>query len=249
MATRNMPLAPHPVWLSHSHLAVLGTGIALPGPPAASDALIDRITHRFAVPGKRRAQAIAQRLAIETRHLCRDFEAGTETARPGHANPDLAAQAVTCALAEAGLKIDDIAYLIGHTATPLQPLPANIALAADRLGYRGPHLELRQACTGFANALMIAFGLLSVPGARPIAIVGSETGSLFFGPHDIADDPGSSSTWSRWATARGRSGLAAHPDCKSMLLLRAASIMMSRASWRRVRHCSMPGARRRCTTA
>lgn len=181
---------PHPVWLSHGQLSVLGTGVALPGPPVASDALIGQITLRFAVPGQRRAQAIAQRFAIETRHLCRDFDAATEPARPGHANPDLAAQAVTRALSEAGLEIDDIGYLIGHTATPVQPLPGNIALAADRLGYRGPHLELRQACTGFANALMIAFGLLSVPDARPVAIVGSETGSLFFDPHDIASDPG-----------------------------------------------------------
>ena len=47
------------------------------------------------------------------------------------------------------------------------------------LDYGGPHIELRQACTGFANALMIAFGLLADPNARPVAIVGSETGSVF----------------------------------------------------------------------
>ena len=63
-------------------------------------------------------------------------------------------------------------------------------MVADELGYGGPHLELRQACTGFANALMIAFGLMAMPGARPVAIVGSETGSLFFDPARVAQDSG-----------------------------------------------------------
>ena len=49
-------------------------------------------------------------------------------------------------------------------------------------------MELRQACTGFANALVIAQGLLSVPGAKPVAIVGSETGSVYFDPHRAGED-------------------------------------------------------------
>ena len=93
------------------------------------------------------------------------------------------------ALGQAGLRAQDLGYLIGHTATPALPLPANIALVADRLAYAGPHIELRQACTGFANALMIAFGLLAQPGARPVAIVGSETGSLFFDPARLDERP------------------------------------------------------------
>jgi 3-oxoacyl-[acyl-carrier-protein] synthase-3 len=177
-------------WLSQGKVAVLGTGYALPGLPLTTDMLLDRIAARFDLPRRREARAVARRMGITTRHVCRDFIAAAEDARPGQSNPDLAAGAVTRALSHANLGIDDIGYLIGHTATPLQSLPGNIAFVADRLDYSGPHLELRQACTGFANALMIAFGLLAAPGARPVAIVGSETGSLFFDPGRVTADSG-----------------------------------------------------------
>jgi 3-oxoacyl-[acyl-carrier-protein] synthase-3 len=169
---------------------VLGTGFALPGEPVTTETLIAAMEERFGVTCGREARLLATRLDITTRHICRDFIASGEVARDGDSNADLAARAVTQALADAGLNIGDIGYLIGHSATPTQPLPPNIALVADRLGYAGPHIEIRQACTGFANALMIATGLLLAPGARPVVIVGSETGSLFFDPHRMAFDRG-----------------------------------------------------------
>ncbi|UVO53482.1 3-oxoacyl-ACP synthase III family protein [Sphingomonas sp. SUN039] len=175
-------------WLSTGRLAVLGTGTALPGAPVETDALIDHMANRFGLNRRGEARAISRRMAIRSRHFCRPFDARDEVARPGQSNPDLVASAVLSALDDAGLTVDDIGYLIGHTTTPLQPIPSNIALAADRLGYRGPHLELRQACTGFANASMIAFGLLSVPDAKPVVLVGSETGSLWFDPAHAIDD-------------------------------------------------------------
>ena len=178
-----------PCWLSHGHVAVLGTGAVLPGPAVSTDAVIDRLSARFGFCRQREAQAIARRLGIAHRHFCRDFEAAHEIARPGHSNPDLAAAAIRQALNDAGVAIADVGYLIGHTTTPHQPLPANIAFVADRIGYRGPHIEVRQACTGFANALMIAFGLLGAPRAKPVVIVGSETGSLFFDPARAATEP------------------------------------------------------------
>ena len=179
-----------PPWTSQSRLAVLGTGLALPGEPIPTEALIALVDSRFEISCAREAKAVAQRMEISSRHVCRDFNHRREPARAGDSNADLAARAVRAALAEAGLKIDDIGFLIGHTATPDQPLPSNIAHVADRLGYSRPHVELRQACTGFANALMIATGLLAAPEARPVAIVGSETGSLFFDPLRLAEDRG-----------------------------------------------------------
>ena len=57
-----MAAADHnPVWLSHGHLGVLGTGIALPAPPISSEALIDRITHRFVVSARHRRRSGATR--------------------------------------------------------------------------------------------------------------------------------------------------------------------------------------------
>jgi 3-oxoacyl-[acyl-carrier-protein] synthase III len=175
-------------WLSTGRLSVLGTGSALPDAPVGSEVLIDHMAAQFGLAREREARAIVRQLAIHNRHFCRPFEARREVARPGQSNPELVAHAVAAALADAGLDIGDIGYLVGHTTTPAQPIPSNIALAADHLGYAGPHIELRQACTGFANALMIAFGLLAASGARPVVIVGSETGSLWFDPARAADD-------------------------------------------------------------
>lgn len=176
-------------WHSTGRLGVLGSGSALPGEAVANDALIAQMTSRFGLTRAREARLLGERLEIAHRHLARPFEHRHEMARAEHTNSALAAAAIDRALTDAGLDIDDLGYLIGHTATPDLVLPSNIALVADRVGYEGPHVELRQACTGFANALMIAFGLLAAPGARPVAIVGSETGSLLFDPCAVEDDP------------------------------------------------------------
>lgn len=182
--------AAHPPWSSQGRVTVLGSGSALPGEAIDTDTLIAMLEARFGLARGREARAVGRRLGIDRRHICRAFDAATEEPRAGLSNPELCAQALRAALADAGLEPADLGYLIGHTTTPAQLLPGNVALVADELGYGGPHLELRQACTGFANALMIAFGLLAVPGARPVALVGSETGSLFFDPARVAQDSG-----------------------------------------------------------
>lgn len=169
-------------WTTAHAVSLLGSGSALPGAPIATDTLIELQERRFGFTQGRAARAIAHRLGIASRHLARDWATPGEGTRPGDGNPDLAARAVAAALADAGMVASDLGYLIGHTASPAQPLPSNVSLVADRLGYAGPHAEFRQACTGFANALAMAIGLLALPGARPVAIVGSETASPFFMP-------------------------------------------------------------------
>jgi 3-oxoacyl-[acyl-carrier-protein] synthase-3 len=178
------------VWHDGRSLKVLGTATALPGEPVSTDELLDRVDRRYGLTLGRRGRELADRLGIRTRHICRAFESRREAPRPGQSNPDLAAAALTGGLAAAGLTPGDLDYVIGHTATPARPVPSNIALVADRLGYRGPYMELRQACTGFANALVIAQGLLAAPGARHVALVGSETGSVFFDPQRAVEDTG-----------------------------------------------------------
>jgi len=168
---------------------VLGTGSALPGEAVASETLVDIMAARFGFSGARKALAVAERLGVTHRHIARRFDAATEEAAPGHSNPELAAAAVRAALVSAGLEVGAIGYLIAHTATPAQLLPGNVAIVADLIGYAWPHVELRQACTGFANALMIAAGLIAASD-RPVVIVGSETGSLFLDPRALDEDGG-----------------------------------------------------------
>ena len=163
-------------------------GTALPGPPVSTAELLARVEKRFGVAVSRRGGRLASRLKIATRHICRDFEARHEVPRRGHSNPDLAAAALRAALDEARLEVGDLTYLIGHTTSPACLVPPNIALVADRVGFTGPYMELRQACTGFANALVIAQGLTSVSGVKAVAIIGSETGSVYFDPQRAGED-------------------------------------------------------------
>lgn len=182
-------MTPTGPWHARRALAVLGTGSAVPGEPVATGALIERISTRFGFDRAAAALAIAARLGVASRHIARAFVEPIEIARPGMSNADLSAQAVRAALADAGAGIGDIGYLVAHTATPESQLPPNVALVADRLGYSGPYVEIRQACTGFANALMVANGLAGTLDGRVVVIVGSETGSLFLDPRRLADAP------------------------------------------------------------
>lgn len=177
------------IWRSRRSLAVLGTGYALPGDPLTTPDLLATIDERFGSTVLARAQTIADRMRIRQRHICRDFLARNEVARTGQSNPELAAQAIRSALREAGMGVRDIGYIVAHTTTPLCQLPPNAALIADELDYHGPYVELRQACTGFANALMIAHGLAGTLQGRVVVLVGSETGSLFFDPASLEDAP------------------------------------------------------------
>jgi 3-oxoacyl-[acyl-carrier-protein] synthase III len=163
-------------------------GTALPGPPVSTTELLTRVEKRFGVAVSSRGGRLASRLKIATRHICRDFEARHEVPRRGHSNPDLATAALRAALNEAQIEVGDLTYLIGHTTSPACLVPPNIALVADRIDFAGPYMELRQACTGFANALVIAQGLTSVAGVKAVAIIGSETGSVYFDPQRAGED-------------------------------------------------------------
>jgi 3-oxoacyl-[acyl-carrier-protein] synthase-3 len=169
-------------WHNERRLKVLGMATALPGPPLTTTELLTRIERRFGIDILRRGMVLASRLKIETRHISRDFEKRHEAPRLGHTNAELAAAALRAALDAAQVEANDLSYVIGHTTTPSCLAPPNIAFVVDHVGFDGPYMELRQACTGFANALVVVQGLLSTPGTKAVAIVGSETGSVYFDP-------------------------------------------------------------------
>ena len=166
-------------YVVHTDLQVLGTGEQFPSLALDTDGLVARFRDNLGFKSAPLAKRIAKTMGIQHRRLVRDLKDARETPRDGENNPDLAAQAVQQALADAGLSADALQYLIGHTASPHTFIPPNVSWVADRLNYAGPYGEFRQACTGFANALVMANGLLSVNGDAPIALVGSETGSVF----------------------------------------------------------------------
>ncbi len=175
--------------MAAGRVRLLGAGLALPGPAVTTRELSARLEARFGLTVQRRASRLAARLQVDTRHLCREFNHAIETPRPGQRNPELAAQALAEALREAGLPASQLGYVLTHTATPARLLPGGSAEVAARVGATCAHAEFRQACTGFASALQFAFALLREPGAQPVAIVGSETGSVFFDPQQLQTDP------------------------------------------------------------
>lgn len=179
--------------LAAGRLRVLGTGQSLPGPAISNQHLLTRISQNFGI-STRRGKAIASLIGIDYRHHARDWLQRLEAPRKGERNPDLSTLALRKAFADAALTKTSCAetnlqYLIGHTTTPASLLPPSIAEVAMQLSHTGPYMELRQACTGFANALQIAFGLLNHADAKPVGIVGSELGSVFLDPASLPNAP------------------------------------------------------------
>lgn len=194
-----------------TRLRLLGSGAALPGPPLQSAELLARVAAHFGVP-TRPGAVLARKLGVRTRHHARDWAERFEPPRAGHRNPELAALAVGDALRQAGLSAAALQYLLGHTTSPARLLPPNIAEVAEHLQVVAPYGELRQACTGFANALQWAAGLLAAPGAAPVAIVGSETGSAYLDPAALREDNGQWVNLMQMGDGAGAVVLAPMPD-------------------------------------
>ncbi len=161
--------------------SVLATASALPGPSIATAPFLRHIDNRFDTTLSRTGNRLADRLGIAHRHFSRDWLEVGEPTRDADTNPELCARALRGALTAAAIQPNTLGYLLGHTTSPHTLLPANIAWVADHLNYAGPFAELRQACTGFGHALQMAIGLLATDD-QPIAIVGSETGSVYMDP-------------------------------------------------------------------
>ena len=161
-------------------LKVLGSGSAMPGPAVDNDTMLAALGRHCGRRAERKARAIAHRLAIHQRHLSRDLDQAEGTLQAGQDAPALCHRALGRALEQAGDGADRLGYLVGHTTSPHTLLPPNIAWVADAMAYQGPYLELRQACTGFANALQVAGAFVNANGMDAVALVGSENGSVFF---------------------------------------------------------------------
>lgn len=166
------------VHFSNGRAKLLGSGSELPGDPIDNAQLFAGIAEQCGKRVARKAALISQRLGIKARHFCRAQQAGISL--PDQTAPQLCVKAVNAAHADSGKKVK-VDYLIGHTTSPETLLPPNIAWVAEQLDHSGPYMELRQACTGFANALQIAIPMLANDASmQSIAIVGSEVGSIYF---------------------------------------------------------------------
>jgi 3-oxoacyl-[acyl-carrier-protein] synthase-3 len=109
---------------------------------------------------------IRARTGIERRH----FAAANET------TSDLATEAATAALAQAGLEPSDLDALIVATSTPDLTFPSAATMVQSRLGMAGGFaFDLQAVCAGFVFALANANALIRSGEARRVMVIGAET--------------------------------------------------------------------------
>ncbi len=141
---------------------VLGTGSYLP-PKILSNADLEKLVDT-------NDQWIRERTGIERRHI----------ALPEQATSDLAYEAATRAIQDAGLKTEDIDCIIVGTCTPDYQTPSTACVLQSRMGLNGiPAMDVNCACSGFIYILSIADAYIRMGMYKNILIVGAEVVSRF----------------------------------------------------------------------
>jgi 3-oxoacyl-[acyl-carrier-protein] synthase-3 len=86
-----------------------------------------------------------------------------------------ATRAGEAALADAGLKAEDLDLLICATVTPDMPIPATACIIQDRLGARrAAAFDMAAGCSGFIYALSVADQFITSGTFRRILVIGAE---------------------------------------------------------------------------
>jgi 3-oxoacyl-[acyl-carrier-protein] synthase III len=108
---------------------------------------------------------ITERTGIRERHV----------AAPDQAASDLALPACEQALERAGVRADEIDYLVVGTCTPDMMFPTTATLLADKLGAQNAAAcDILAGCTGFLYALAQGYGAVGSGLAARALVVGSE---------------------------------------------------------------------------
>ena len=108
---------------------------------------------------------IMQRVGIRERHVV----------DPGMATSDLAEEASLSAIQKAGLRPDDIDFIIVATTTPDTLFPSTACVLQDKIG--ASHAwgyDLVAACSGFTFALTTASQIVAAGGSRHALVVGAD---------------------------------------------------------------------------
>jgi 3-oxoacyl-[acyl-carrier-protein] synthase-3 len=96
-------------------------------------------------------------------------------AEPGVPNSDLALPAATRALADAGVRPEEIDIIVVGTCTPDMPLPSTACFLQHKLGASNAFaMDLNAACSGFLYSLSVADGLIRAGRGKKALVLGSE---------------------------------------------------------------------------
>jgi len=89
---------------------------------------------------------------------------------------DLGVQSSLIAINDAGLKVDDIDFIIVATSSPDRISPSTASLLQEKLGsFNSACVDINAVCSGFLYGLQIAKGLLSTNQYKNILLVATET--------------------------------------------------------------------------
>ncbi|MFJ1930966.1 MULTISPECIES: 3-oxoacyl-ACP synthase III family protein [unclassified Streptomyces] len=159
-----------------SGIGIIGTGSYLPERVVTNET----VAARAGVT----AEWVERKTGIRERRYAADHEAAS----------DLATEAAVRALADAGARPEDLAWIVVATSTPDHPQPATAAFVQHRIGApQAAAFDLNAVCAGFVAALHTGSRLLAGPetdGRRRLALViGSEVYSRIIDPGDRRTAP------------------------------------------------------------
>jgi 3-oxoacyl-[acyl-carrier-protein] synthase-3 len=93
----------------------------------------------------------------------------------GLPNSDLALAAATTALADAGVRPEELDMILVGTCTPDMPLPSTACFLQQKLGATSAFaMDVNAACSGFLYALTVADGLIRAGRGKKALVLGSE---------------------------------------------------------------------------
>ncbi len=145
---------------SEPRAILAGTGVAIP--PVEVD------NHMLARVIETSDEWIQERSGVVTRYFV----------EPGVGASDLGAEAARAALADAGLEVGEVDYIVCATMTPDHYFPGSGTLIQDKLGIPAlPALDIRQQCAGFAYGLQMVDALIRSGQARTVLLVGTDVHS------------------------------------------------------------------------
>ena len=143
--------------MTQARAVLAGTGICVP-PLEVDNPMLSRIIETS-------DDWVRERSGIVTRYYV----------ERGVASSDLGAEAARAALADAGIGVEEVDYLLCATMTPDHYVPGTGTLVQQKLGLRPlPALDIRQQCAGFAYGLQVVDALIRGGAARTVLLVGTD---------------------------------------------------------------------------
>ena len=112
---------------------------------------------------------ITERTGIKERRIARDDQPTS----------DLAAEAATNALQEAGCRPEDLDLIICATISGDVQLPATACYVQDAIGATAPAFDISAACTGFIYGLAIGSQFIQTGACNNVLVIGAEKLSAF----------------------------------------------------------------------